>query len=328
MYKQDNIHSGWTVLGVTLILAWLILGAALAAHAGGYHRGHGPACTLTSQAAFRACLYEITDDYWIAVGNCTNLSNTGDGWECRREAVMAWNEGREECSDQYGARQEVCDALGEAPYDPEIDPANFVDPDDIGDSVAPNPYFPLTAGLVRIYEGGNETITVTNTGDTKEILGVTCAVVRDVVQEDGEIIEDTLDWYAQDKEGNVWYFGEIALNFEDGQLTDIEGSWTAGVEGAKAGIIMKAEPAVGAVYRQEFSLGDAEDMGEVLSTTASASVPAPGASCDGNCVLTRDWTPLEPDVEEHKTYAPGVGPILEVDLETGERVELVEFAAP
>jgi hypothetical protein len=145
------------------------------------------------------------------------------------------------------------------------------------------------------------------------------------VDEDGEVIEDTFDWYAQDKDGNVWYFGEIALNFEDGQLVDIEGSWTAGVDGAKAGIIMKARPAVGDVYRQEFFLGDAEDMGEVLSVKASASVPAPGASCDGDCLLTRDWTPLEPDAEEEKSYAPGIGPILEVNPETKERVELVEF---
>ncbi len=325
MSKQKKMTSGLAILGVTLIVALISMGAALPASAGGYHRGHEQACTRTSQAAFRACLYEIRDDYWIAVGNCTNLSDRGARWECKNEAIMAWRESGEECSDQYEGRQKVCDALGEAPYDPQIDPADFVNPDEIGDSVEPNPYFPLTAGLVWIYEGGDETITVTSTSETKDILGVKCRVVQDVVEEDGEVIEDTLDWYAQDKDGNVWYFGEIALNFEDGELVDIEGSWTAGVDGAKAGIIMKAHPAVGDVYRQEFFLGDAEDMGEVLSVKASASVPAPGASCDGDCVLTRDWTPLEPDVEEEKSYARGIGPILEVNPETNERLELVAF---
>jgi hypothetical protein len=165
MSKQKKMTSGLTILGVTLIVVSIMMGAALPAGAGGFHRGYEQACTRTSQAAFRACLYEIRDDYWITVGNCTNLSDRGARKECKREAIMAWRESREECSDQYEGRQEVCDALGEAPYDPQIDPADFEDPDEIGGSVEPNPYFPLTAGLIRIYEGGEETITVTNTGD-------------------------------------------------------------------------------------------------------------------------------------------------------------------
>lgn len=207
-----------------------------------------------------------------------------------------------------------------------MDPANFVDPTEIGSRVTPNPYFPLVPGTTWIYEGGDEKITVTVTEDTKEILGVTCAVIHDVVEEDGEIIEDTLDWYAQDVEGNVWYFGEIAQNFEDGELTDIDGSWMAGVEGAKIGILMPINPVEGQVYRQEFALGEAEDMGEILSLTATESVA--GASCTDNCLKTRDFTPLEPDVEEQKYYAPNIGVILEVDLETGERVELIEMITP
>ncbi len=147
-------------------------------------------------------------------------------------------------------------------------------------------------------------------------------MVNDVVEEDGEVVEDTLDWYGIDKRYNIWYFGEIALNFEDGELADIEGSWTSGVDGAKPGIIMKADPQVGDVYRQEFLLGDAEDMGEVLSLTESARVPY-GAF--DNCLMTKDYTPIEPGVFEHKYYAPGIGPVLEVNPETGERVELVEI---
>ena len=191
---------------------------------------------------------------------------------------------------------------------------------------APNRWFPLVPGTTWTYEGGDETITVTVTEDTKEILGVTCAVVRDVVEEDGEVIEDTNDWYAQDKAGNVWYFGEIARNFEDGELHDLDGSWTAGEESAKIGILVPANPTVGEVYRQEFALAEAEDMGEVLSLDGTESVPA--AECSGDCLVTRDYTPIEPDAEENKYYAPGIGLILEVDTETGERVELVEMSAP
>ncbi|MGH7821621.1 MAG: hypothetical protein ACREQ9_17795 [Candidatus Binatia bacterium] len=277
-------------------------------------------CTKTSKAARRACANEAKDDFWIAVGICHNVSDDDAREECADEAEEARDEAKEECAEQYDAREELCDALGQAPYDPVIDPANFLSPADT--AASPNPYFPLVPGTTWVYEGGGETVTVTVTNETKEILGVMAMVVNDVVEdEEGDVVEDTDDWYAQDVDGNVWYVGEIAKNFEDGELVDIEGSWTAGVEGARAGIVMKATPAVSNVYRQEFALGDAEDAAEVISTTGSESVPA--ASCDGDCVVTRDFTPLEPDHEENKYYAPGVGLILEVDPETGERLELV-----
>jgi hypothetical protein len=148
-----------------------------------------------------------------------------------------------------------------------------------------------------------------------------------VAEEDGEVMEDTDDWFAQDTDGNVWYFGEISKEYEDGELVGIEGSWKAGEDGAKPGILMKAVPQVGEVYRQEFLLGEAEDMGEVLSLTGSAVVPA--ASCSEDCAVIKDFTPLEPDADEDKYYAPGIGLILEVDNEDGgERVELVELIDP
>jgi hypothetical protein len=164
---------------------------------------------------------------------------------------------------------------------------------------------------------------VTVTDQTKVIQGVACIVVRDVVNASGQLVEDTLDYYAQDVDGSVWYFGELSKSFENGELVDLEGSFTAGVAGAKAGIIMEAAPAVGDVYRQEFSLGDAEDAAEVLDVAASATVPA--TSCTGTCLVTRDFTPMEPDHVEHKYYKPGVGQILGVNLGTGVREELVSF---
>ena len=143
---------------------------------------------------------------------------------------------------------------------------------------------------------------------------------------DGAVKEDTLDWFAQDKQGNVWYFGESTQEFEDGLPVSLEGSWRAGVDGALPGIVMKGNPAVTNLYRQEFLLGSAEDMAKVLSTSATAVTPA--ASCRGNCVLTHEFTPIEPDLNERKYYAPNVGFILEIDQATGDRLELVDIHRP
>jgi len=140
-----------------------------------------------------------------------------------------------------------------------------------------------------VYEAEDELIVVEVLEDTKMIDGVLCAVVRDTVteipedegddesslqeegeedEEAGDLIEDTLDWYAQDVDGNIWYFGEIVQNFEDGELTDLDGSWIAGEDGARAGILIMAMPTVNSVYRQEFLLTEAEDMALVISVDA------------------------------------------------------------
>jgi len=295
-------------------------------------------CTKTSWAAFVACNNEARDDYWIARGNCYNLSDLEARAECFKDALSEFRDVLKECNDQREARLEVCEDIGEASYDPEIDPDDFVDPTTITNANA-NPYFPLVPGYQWIYTGetdeGIETINVMVTGETKEIeyppdsgKMFQCAVVRDVVTLDEEVIEDTDDWYAQDDDGNVWYFGEISLEFEDGELVGIEGSWKAGVDYAKPGIIMWANPEVGEVYRQEFALGEAEDMGKVISLTASATLQDDLFSCSGNCWQTADYTPIEPDVLEYKFYKPDTGLILEVDPETGDRVELISFTMP
>jgi len=207
------------------------------------------------------------------------------------------------------------------PYRKEIDPADFVDRVD-------NRYFPLTPGTTFVYEGeteDGEAVRVEDyvTHETKQVLGVTCVVVRNRVIENGDLVEETFDWYAQDKDGDVWYFGEDAKEYEAGVVVSTEGSWEAGVDGAMPGIIMEANPQAGDLYRQEYYEGEAEDMAEVLSLTESASVTY--GSFD-NLLMTREWTPLEPGVVEHKYYAPGVGLILEVMVEGGsERVELMEI---
>jgi hypothetical protein len=286
-----------------------------------HDRDHGRYCSTTSKSAFIACRHEVKDDFWIAVGICNNLSEPGALEECLADAKEARKEEIGGCREQFEARLDVCEDIGEAPYDPQVNLADFVNPLEIGSSVEPNPYFPLIPGTVWVYKGGGETITVTVTDKIKEIQGIPCIVVRDVVEEDGEFIEDTDDWYAQDRDGNVWYFGEIAQNFEDGELVDVEGSWKAGRDGDKQGYLMKFDPQIGDVYRQEFSLGNAEDMARVVAKGEEVTVPVGTFET----LVTEEWTPIEPDVLENKFYAPGVGMVLEVDVETGERVELVEI---
>ncbi len=205
-------------------------------------------------------------------------------------------------------------------YEPVIKPSEFVSDID-------NPYFPLEPGSRYVYEGtseeGAERIVVQVTNDTKVILGVTCVVVRDTVTVDGQVVEDTWDWYAQDSHGNVWYFGEDTKEYDGGQVVSTAGSWTAGTDGAKAGIIMLMEPLVGLSYRQEYYAGEAEDMAEVHALDATATVPA--GSYTG-VLRTREWTPMEPKYAEDKYYVQGVGCVLEVMTKGGsERVELIEY---
>jgi hypothetical protein len=298
-----------------------VLAMAAVLGAGGAADAKMDSCTQTSHAARRACAHEVLESFWIAIGLCSNTADTAARKACRRAANEERREAAGECGSQLEARQELCATLGPAAYTPAIDAGRYLSP--LQTAAAPNPYFPLVPGTKWVYAAGTETTTVTVTERTRVIQGVTCIVVRDVVEESGQVVEDTDDYFAQDVEGTVWYFGEIAKNFENGELADIGGSWNAGVDGAQAGTLMRAAPMVGDVYRQEFALANAEDAGEVLSVTASATVPA--TSCTNACVLTRDFTPLEPDAEEEKYYAPGVGLILEVDLETGQRNELVSF---
>jgi hypothetical protein len=163
------------------------------------------------------------------------------------------------------------------------------------------------------------------THHTRVILGITCVEVRDKRSLKGRVTEDTRDWFAQDKDGNVWYFGENTALVHNGLPTDLSGTWTAGADGAQPGLIMEARPAFGDFYRQEFLVGEAEDLAEVLSLTASASTKY--TSCTKECLETEETSPLKPGDVEHKFYKLGVGNILTIDLATNppERSELVKI---
>lgn len=204
-------------------------------------------------------------------------------------------------------------------------PASFV-------AVVTNQYYPLIPGTKFHYrsetEDGTETTVVEVTHQTRTILGIAATVVRDQVLLNGELIEDTFDWYAQDVSGNVWYLGEESCEIQAGQCVSTEGSWEAGVAGATAGIIMWADPGArqGEAYRQEFLEGEAEDVAKVVRL--NASVETPYGSFVG-CLETMDWTPLEPGVREHKFYCPGTGLVLEVaPRKVRARNELVAIEWP
>lgn len=228
----------------------------------------------------------------------------------------------EDLTDEPSANEPASTALPQSDEPVELDPADFTDR-------VTNPWFPLEPGTRWTYRETTEDgevvkVVVTATSVTREIAnGVTARVVRDTVTLDGEIIEDTQDWYAQDASGTVWYLGEDTAEFEDGEVTTREGSFEAGVDGAQAGVIMPAVPEVGMTYRQEYYAGEAEDNGEVLALGQRASVPAGEY---GGLVQTADTTPLEPDVLEHKYYARGVGLVLTVDKEAGGREELLSVS--
>jgi hypothetical protein len=184
-------------------------------------------------------------------------------------------------------------------YNPKIDPADFT-------TTVDNEYFPMKPGTIFLYKGGTERDQMTVTHRTKKVMGVECVVVDDRAWQGDQLVEQTYDWFTQDKKGNVWYFGEATKEYDNGEVVSTKGSWEAGVDGAKPGIIMQADPKVGQSYRQEYYKGEAEDMARVLSLNESVTVTY---GTFDHVIETKEWTPLEPGYSEKKYYAPGVGPL-------------------
>jgi hypothetical protein len=326
-------------------------------------------CTATAKLALKACSAEGRDDLLIASAICLNLSDRDERRDCKEQARMENAEFRELCKEQFDARLEVCDLVGEGAYDPDFDPDAF--------ELGGNTWFPLAVGNRWKYESEfsdeegeavTETITVTvleneadpgnyvtkQIGVTEDSDGVTCLVVNDVVEENGEVIEDTDDWYAREIEtGDVWYCGELARDFETfeddsppiPELVSIDGSFKPFRDGDQPGILVPDvlpfdSLSVGRAYRQEVSLGNAEDVAQVLSVDyvfggetgnpESLDYLVPEAlaeafcSAAAPCLVTRDFTPLEPGVEERKYRAQGIGVFLEVNLTDEVIVELKE----
>ena len=198
-------------------------------------------------------------------------------------------------------------------YAPVLDPANFV-------TVIDNPYFPLPVGRTLVYQGikdGQTQIdTVTVTNQTKVILGITTTVVSDVATHDGTLLEKTFDYYAQDKQGTVWYLGEETAAFSGGHV-DHSGSWLAGVNDGEPGIVMKANPQIPDAYRQEFLAGQAEDTAWIVNRGGSIKLPFKVVH---NVVTSLEFTVLEPTVIDKKIYAPGLGIVKEQAVQGPQEV--------
>ena len=300
----------------------------------------GQFCSATAHAVLRACRNQTDDDYWIQIGVCINESDARDRAECLADAKASRKEAAQLCEDQHAGRVSLCGKIGEDRYDPEFEPTSFES--DFVHPGATNPWFPLRIGSQWQFRSATQSISVEVTSATKLIDDVRCIVVRDEVRENGALIEGTNDWYAQARDGAVWYCGEETASYETfkgdrptrPELTSIDGSFKAGRDGDKPGIIFLAAPQPGRVYIEESSLGNAEDATEVLSINYSFGknpeldelVPPQLAKllCANNCIVTRNFSLLEPGTFERKYYAAGIGVFLEVTPDSGEVVRLVK----
>ncbi|HJP67161.1 MAG TPA: hypothetical protein VKA30_12770 [Actinomycetota bacterium] len=212
-------------------------------------------------------------------------------------------------------------------YHPVIDPARFT-------SVVDNPWFPLKPGATWVYRGSKDGEAVREvevvTKGIQHVDGVPCVAVHDELfhAKDGSLVEDTFDFYTQDRQGNVWYFGEMTVALDDNdRMTDTEGSWMAGQDGAQPGIFMESDPTVGHSFLQEYYPGQAQDTFTVLDVAAHVDVPY-GAF--DSSLLTQETTVLEPGIVDHKNYVKGVGEVAELQVrgpQPPERSKLVSYTA-
>jgi hypothetical protein len=201
-----------------------------------------------------------------------------------------------------------------------LDPADFTTSID-------NQYWPMRPGSHWVYRevenGEAQRVDVTVTNRTKMLGGIEARVVHDRVSRNGETLEDTYDWYAQDSDGNLWYLGENTAEYENGKLKTKEGSWAYGIDGAQPGVVVPASPKQGMKYREEYYAGHAEDAAEVLNVGSQVQVPLGRYQ---GAMLTRNFSSIEPTVEEMKLYAKGVGPVMELLVSGGSgRTELLGF---
>jgi len=304
--------------------------ATLAGLSGTSHAASQDICAETARTLYSACKAGVTDDSLVKKANCLNVSDAGARDDCFAEQAETRKDDTDLCRGQKDTRLEACALLGPGRYDPDFSPDRFDDPKHPS---KPNPYFPLTVGHKWEYRGGDELNTVEVVDETKLIAGVTCVVFRDLVFTDGDLTEATDDWFTNAKDGTTWYFGEETAEYEsfDGdhprkpELVNIDGSFKSGRDGAKPGIIFLASPHKGDVYLEEFSLANAEDATEVLSTnysygkdaTLDQAVPKQLAQrmCAGDCVVTKNFSMLEPGIFAHKYYARGIGVFLEVEFD-------------
>ena len=294
-----------------------------AAFAWGNH-GYSSNCENSAGSMLRACRYDVRDDLNETIASCQHIADRGDRRACYFSAYSAKAEDSEECGAVYEARVEACEVLDEDRYDPDplVDPANsFVDPND--DPVLTNPYISVEEGHTYVLRAGEidedsgemipeELVIVHVTGETREVLDVPCRIVVDVVfeveEEGGEVeytvVEATDDLFALNTAGDVFYCGEVSRNFEEGVLRDLDGSFEAGIEWAKAGTLMLQIPDPGRAHRTEFAPGEAEDIIQYVTMSGGPmddqGGEVGGFECGGGCLQTFDFAPLDPESTEFK----------------------------
>jgi hypothetical protein len=299
--RSSRLHVVAAATAILLCAAGPALAGIPARHATLGNSGGGT-CQAVTQDALRSCRNGARASYFLALARCDNPSATGSdatstqraagskATDCDKAARQDQRDALSLCSDQFDARAAICDQLGGGVYAPPIDPANLT-------TTIDNPFDPMKPGTTFVYEGdttnGREHNEVHVTIETRKIDCVECVAVRDT---------STLD----------------------GVLVGIAGSFLAGVDGAEPGIIMEASPKVGDLYRQEFSISVAEDLGQVVGLNQSEKVPYTGPF--SNALETFEFEALDPGSTEHKFYAPHVGFVLSVDDQTGERSELVSIS--
>lgn len=297
------------------------------------------ACSKHAKLMRRACSADKIDDYWVHVADCSYVSSEEDERDCRSEAREEMYEKAEECREVYRARLDVCDLVGEERFVVEFEPGEFVDPNDIGDTVAPNPYWPLTAGHTHVIIAEGEVTVVTATDEVRDVGGLPCRVIRDLVFEEideggpieYEAVEVTQDWYAQNVNGDTIYCGENTYEIEDGLIDNTDGSFANGADRARAGFLVRAFPVPGEGDRQEMATDEAEDYVKYINLAATPSEEEGGDveafPCNGACLQTFEVNPRDPGQAEHKYYLPGTGFVLAAKLDedgepTGEREEV------
>jgi hypothetical protein len=301
-------------------------------------RGPG-ICSATAQLQFKACGFEARDDFYVAKAKCINIADARERASCHHEARQARTEVGSFCREQLEWRRAACRVLGEQRYAPPFTPELF--DSDFRRLSNPNPYFPLGIGNRWEYRGGGELNIVEVADETKLVEGVSCLVLRDLVYQDGRLVESTDDWYAAARDGSTWYCGEEVKDYatfagdrpERPELVSIDGSFKHGRDRNKAGTIMPARPRQGRAYLEEFALGAAEDVSEVVSAsyswganpTLDRLVPHELALrlCNRDCVVTKNYSLLEPGTFALKYYAREIGFFLETKPDQSKAVQLV-----
>lgn len=342
-----------TYLSAVVAAVVAVLFSAAASASGWKNDG---ACNTHAALLLHACFADRRDDFLVHRADCAYVSSREDARDCRADAFEERAEKGSECREVYEARLDLCDLVGQERYDIEFEPGDFVDPNTIGDTVAPNTYWPLTAGHTHVIvaeseddEGQmvKEVVVVTATEEVVDVGGIACRVIRDLVfeeaEDDGEVeydaLEVTQDWYGQvgsagaargiGDEGDTVYCGENTYEVEDGLIDNTDGSFANGTERARAGFLVRQFPVVGSGDRQEMASDEAEDYVRYDDLAASPSAAeggdlAPPLACDGGCLKTFELNPHDPGQAEYKYYLPDTGFVLATKLDedgepTGER---------